>query len=298
MKTRERILFGIGLVILILLHLYLFPMTKREGFFDDPAAYDALRSRLQKELGPYCKISSFVRNQVNEMQKGMGGSASDISQMYTAVYQCTDQLASTRPSCSSPNRSGMRFVPCSVYMDLPDWSDEATTIKMLRKITDDLPERLRREIEWFAAVIKKIQEGLDSGANPAAGGNPVGVPPTIDQMNKYKEGFSGQCSAEANEYLRRKALENEAKNCTPGKPITSSSEIARINSLLDNPSIRNSVSQSNGMMSQMLKLQSDLEKLKNGTLYAWQQDGPKKSYAKFQGGDRTKAFTFSLQQNQ
>jgi hypothetical protein len=51
-------------------------------------------------------------------------------------------------------------------------------------------------------------------------------------------------------------------------------------------------------MAQMLKLQSDLEKLKNGTLYAWQQDGPAKSYPKFQGGDRTASFLFSIQQNQ
>jgi hypothetical protein len=53
----------------------------------------------------------------------------------------------------------------------------------------------------------------------------------------------------------------------------------------------------NGLLAKMLKLQSDLEKLKNGTLYDWQKDGPKKSYAKFEGGDRTKAFLFSLEQN-
>ena len=52
------------------------------------------------------------------------------------------------------------------------------------------------------------------------------------------------------------------------------------------------------MMTQMLKLQSDLEKLKNGTLSDWQKDGSKKTYAKFEGGDRTQAFKFSLQQLQ
>ncbi len=281
----------------MILHWYLFS-SKKEGFFDDPGAYDALRGRLRKELADYCRISKFVREQVNEMQKGMGGGASDISQLYTAVYQCTDQLASTRPSCSSPNKTGMRFVPCSVFMDLPDWSDEQEVITNLRKIKDDLPERLIRECDWFKGSIKKLQEGLASGANPAAGSNPVGVAPSVAQMNKYKEGFRGKCSAEANEYLRRKALEDEAKNCTPGAPITVGSEVARVNGLLDNPSVRKSVSQCNGMMSEMFKLQSDLEKLKNGTLYDWQKDGPKKAYAKFEGGDRTKAFIFSLQQNQ
>ena len=279
------------------LHWFLFPGVK-EGFFDDPGAYDALRGRLRKELADYCRISGFVREQVNEMQKGMGGGSSDISQMYTAVYQCTDQLASTRPSCSSPNITGMRFIPCSVFMDLPDWTDEQEVIRNLRKIKDDLPERLRRESEWFKGSIKKLQEGLAAGANPAAGSNPVGVAPTADQIKSAAEGFSGQCSAEATEYLRRKALEDEAKSCSPGAPVTAGSEVARVNALLDNPSVKNSVSQCNGMMAQMLKLQSDLEKLKNGSLYDWQKDGPKKAYTKFEGGDRTQAFIFSLQQNQ
>jgi hypothetical protein len=52
-----------------------------------------------------------------------------------------------------------------------------------------------------------------------------------------------------------------------------------------------------GQLKTMLKLKSDLEKAKNGTLYSWQQDGPTKSFPQFKGGDRTAAFTFSLQQN-
>ena len=302
MKTRDKILFGVGLVILILLHWFLFPGSDKEGFFDDPGAYDALRGRLRNDLAAYCKLATFVREQIKEMQKGFGGGSSDISQMYTAVYQCTDQLASVRPSCSSPNRTGMRFIPCSVYMNLPDWTDEGNAIRTLQQIKDDLPERLIRECEWFAACIKKIKEGLAAGANPPTlpeksppGAKPTDGGPTQEQMNKYKEGFRGKCSAEANEYLRRKALEDEAKNCSPGQAITSSSEIARVNLLLDDPSVRNSVSKCNGMMDEMLKLQSDLEKLKNGNLYEWQKDGPKKTYAACDaGGDRVKGFICSL----
>lgn len=294
-------MFGIGILILMILHWVLFPSKANgfEGFFDSPSEYDILRSRLQKTMGPYCKMSDFVRSKVEEMQKGLGGNASDINQIYVGVYQCTDQLASTRPSCSLPNRTGMRFVPCSVYMDLPEWSDDSSAINTLRKIKDDLPERLIRESEWFAAVMKKLQEGLAAGANPAAGSNPVGVPPTMDQMNAYKEGFSGSCSAEASEYLRQQQIAKEAANCSSSGYVvpTPSSEIARVNALLDNPSVRGSVSQMNSMMSTMLKLQSDLEKLKNGTLYDWQKDGPKKVYTQFEGGDRSQSLVFSLKQN-
>jgi len=290
MKAQTKILFVVGIIILMSLHWYLFP--SKEGFTDDTSEYDILRNRLQKDLGPYCKIASFVRSKVEEMQKGFGGSSSDISQMYSGVYACTDQLASSRPSCSSPNPR-MMFVPCSVYMNLPDWSDSITVTSALRKITDDLPERLQREIEWFSSVIQKLREGLAAGANPAAGSNPVGVPPSLEQLNAFKEGFT--CSPEASEYLRQKALADEAASCSP---LTPASEIDRVNNLLNNPSVKAAVSLCNTLMSEMIKLQSDLEKLKNGTLYDWQQGGPAKSYEKFKGGDRTASFLFSIKQNQ
>jgi hypothetical protein len=157
-------------------------------------------------------------------------------------------------------------------------------------------------MDWFDAVIKKVKEGLAAGANPPSMPDkpPPGPPqpiPSIEQMNKYTEGFYGSCSPEASEFLRRKALEAQASSC---KALTASSEIARINALLDNPSVFASVSRSKGMMAEMVKLQSDLEKLKNGTLYDWQggNSGPKKLYPKFNGGDRLQSLLFSLSQAQ
>ncbi len=335
MKTREKILFGLGLLILMLLHWVLFPGVK-EGFFDDPTRYNALRGRLQDDLGPYCEISAFVKDQVNEMQQGLKAvsgslpsesdikamtqsptalntqklmSAANISletwydfggdlqfnSMYKSVYKCTDSLAKSRPSCGSPNPN-MNYVPCNVYLNLPNWTDEMEVIAALRKITDDLPERLSREADWFEAVIQKIRSGLEAGARPQAGDNPPGVPPSQAQMDEYakeakkQEGFT--CSLEAMEYLKRKRLEAESKSC---QPVTGSSEIARVNRLLDNPSVRASVNRMRRMYVDMLNLKSDLEKMKNGTLYDWQKDGPKKNYAPCEaGGDRIKAFICTL----
>jgi hypothetical protein len=336
MKTRDKMLFSLGLVLLIILYWFLFFSKKSEGFFDDPTAYNALRGRLQDELGPYCELSAFVKDQVNEMQQGLKAvsgslpSESDIkamtksstalntqslmsaakisretwydfggelqfNSMYKSVYKCTDGLAKSRPSCSSPNPN-MNYVPCSTYLNLPNWTDEMEVIAALRKITNDLPERLVRESDWFDAVIVKIRSGLEAGARPQAGDNPPGVPPSKAQMAEYEkeakkqEGFT--CSLEAMDYLKRKRLEAEAKSCTP---LTGSSEIARVNRLLDDPSVRSSVKRMRSMYDDMLRLKSDLEKLKNGTLYDWQKDGPKKSYAPCEaGGDRIKAFICSL----
>jgi hypothetical protein len=335
MKTREKILFGLGLVILILLHWFLFPSKPSEGFFDTAEENDALRRRLQSDLGSYCKVADFVREQVKEMQDGLKKTSSmlpsadaikagsnspaakntqalmsamkkegwynyETDEMYTNVYQCKDQLANVRPSCGAPNFK-MRFIPCSVYMDLPSWSDENTIMNALRKINDDLPERMVREVEWFTAVIQKLQQGLAAGADPGtASGLPPDTMPSSDDMKKYeKEAFVGTCSSEAANRLRQRALDAEANACAAGGYVqpTPSSEIARINLLLDNQIVKNYAAFCNVLYDAMLKLQSDLEKLKNGTLYPWQQGGPKKSFKKFDGGDRIKSLLFSMAQN-
>jgi len=198
-------------------------------------------------------------------------------------------------------------------MNLPSWSDtDPTCLNALKKIKNDLPERITREVEWFQAVIKKIQEGLEAGAKTTVENNPVGVPPTQEQIKSRTEGFEGTCSPGAVAYLKQKQIADEAATCTPpdssadeaaeaarAATITVSSEIARINGLLDNSDLKAAVSKCNGLMTTMLKLQSDLEKLKAGELYEWQRGAPSKSYPKFQpGGDRTKSFLFSMKQNQ
>jgi len=177
-------------------------------------------------------------------------------------------------------------------MDLPGWGDEDTVMKALRKITKDLPERLVREGDWFEAVMKKVQTGLDAGARPQAGDNPPGVAPTVDQMNKFKkdnEGFT--CSLDAMALLKQKQLEKELKSCTP---ITPDSEIDRVNSILDDPSIVASVRRMGRLYEIAKKLQSDLEKLKNGSLYDWQKAGPRRTYTVCSGTSRPELLICSL----
>jgi hypothetical protein len=62
--------------------------------------------------------------------------------------------------------------------------------------------------------------------------------------------------------------------------------------------MKNSLEKMDGLLTAMLKIQSDLEKAKNGTLYPWQNDGPLKKFPQFQGGDRIASLLFSMQQNQ
>lgn len=311
MQAHLKIVFILGIIILLIIHWFIFPL--KEGFFDVGSDYEALKTRLQAELGDYCATSEFVRSQMQQMQKMAGGSPEDNDKIYQDVYTCKDSLASSRPSCifpNFPNMTGMKYEPCSTFLNLPKWSNNYNTLNALINIKDDLPERIIRDTEWFDAVINKLQNGLNAGANP-----PVDAP-SMDQLNQY-EGFESVCSPEA-------AAIKEALNCTLPNSSRSSSissilniseargvpgaigvpdiqsisiEIARINELLNNPIIKSSVLKCKTQKLSMLKLQSDLEKAKNGTLYEWQKDPPKVSLPKFQGGDRSQSFIFSLKQN-
>ena len=111
-----------------------------------------------------------------------------------------------------------------------------------------------------------------------------------------KEGFyaAGQCSAEAMALRRRRQLEADADSCTMP---TLKSEIDRVNAILNSKALLDVMNLSGKVLTAAMKLKSDLEKLKAGTLYDWQKSGPKKSYTQFKGGDRTAAFLASASQN-
>jgi hypothetical protein len=286
MKLRDKIIIGCLMLLLLLLHRYLFQAN--EGFFDTSSDYSKLKQRLLRDLGPYCKIANFVRDQLKTMVSSTGGGSDDASlnNTYTAMYSCRDPDARSRLTCFlggiGPNTS-MIYVSCDTYTNLPDWSDDGSSAVALMKITNDLPERLVREAEWFSLIIKKLQDTLATGANPPTV-SPVGTPGTID-------GFNGTCSADA---AKAKKLMAEAQSCSIAD---ASSEIARVNALLDNPQLKKAVAEMDKLFVAMIKLQSDLEKAKNGTLYDWQKDPPKKSFPEFKGGDRSKSFIFSMEQN-
>jgi hypothetical protein len=180
----------------------------------------------------------------------------------------------------------MEYVSCDTYTKLPEWSDDGSPAIALMKITNDLPERIIREAEWISANIQKLKKALAAGENPST------TPPSKEELDKLAEGFVDSCSADA---ARAKKLLAEAQSCSIPDI---KSEIARVNTMLNSSQLKDAISIMNGLFEEMKKLESDLEKLKNGELYDWQKDGPKKSYAQFKGGDRKAAFMFSLQQNQ
>ena len=125
----------------------------------------------------------------------------------------------------------------------------------------------------------------------------------FNPLGSKKEGFyaAGQCSLEAMALKRKamalkkqKQLEANANSCTMP---TLKSEIDRVNAILNSKAFLDTMNLSSKVFTAAMKLKSDLEKLKAGTLYDWQKTGPKKSYTEFKGGDRTAAFLASASQN-
>lgn len=275
----------------------------KEGFADSNS-YNALKSKIQTKLANYCKLTDFAQAQMKTMyasasKESGSGSASDaasfIQQMYRDVYACKDELAGSRAPCQVVSGD---FIPCTTYTNLPKWSDDQDSLAAaLMNIPNDLAARISAESAYYKAVIQKLKVGVDAAKNPpAAPPDSPSTPLTSASGKPWSiEGFQNvQCSAAAaqarRELLRRDALNKEASSCT----IPSlDAEIARVNALLDSNVMSGALKGSSGILTQMIQLQADIEEVKK----LWGDEGPKKSYAKFEGGDRTKAFLFSLQQN-
>jgi hypothetical protein len=252
-----------------------------------------------------------------------------LMKTYTDVYACKDDMASSRPSCSSGGKAipNATFVSCDNYMNLPDWPELDGAAVSLSKIPDKLPARIQIEVEWYSQIIKKLSDALAMGADPPT--SPPNSPnsPAGDSSGKawssdgtgapIKEGFFDfpQCSpagqqARLERERRAKLQAQQSQQVQPVKqpdpadnPDTCQmpdleSQINRVNALLDSPGLQAALQKSDAQLSSMLKLQSDIQKAKDGNLYDWQKAGPKKTYEQYKGTDRVTAFIYSLKQNQ
>ena len=209
-------------------------------------------------------------------------------------------------------------------------------IDALIKIPSNTPQKLVMDIAWYASVIKKLQEGINAGANPPSSpppapgddsgktysANPDDKPvsakgaaagaallASVGKKPTVSEGFfdEGQCSAEqiaakrrAMQEKRRAKLEKSSASCSIP---TIQSEIDRVNGILNNDQFLKAMSQCNSIYAAAMKLKSDIELLKAGNLYDWQKSGPPKTYNNFnikkkgEGYDRLAALKASLLQN-
>lgn len=265
--------------------------VKYDGF-DGTSDYQTLVASIQSSLKPYCALSSFVQSKLKEMymKSNPGVSSSDadayVSKTYLDVYACRDDSANSRASCSNgmAKRVEARYVSCDAYMKLPSSGSDDDLASALRNIPDDLPVRVQVELEWYGAVIQKLQGAIDAAKNMGqeAGGK--------------AEGFYGtMCSPAAaqakRERLRRKQLEDESADCTIS---TLDSEVQRVKALMSSSTLQAAVKSSAGITAKMNQQLADMEAIKA----KWSDDGPKKVYPPpFAGGDRSASLLYTLGMN-
>ena len=257
-----------------------------------------------------------------------------IQRTYNEVYNCRDELAKFRPSTCKvltvirttivvPTDSDDQHVPCSVYLDVPEYdSDDAETMAgHLLQMPDNLATLIIKEIAWYDSVMNYLQQGIDAGNNPPpkapnqpkptgavkswnADGEPfdseVKAQAEAEAKAKAeakKEGFANKCSSKGAKMRRQKVKKSSKRDSANCKMPSLSSEIKRVNNILDSGEFRNAMAKCTSMLARARRLKSDLEKLKNEMLYDWQKAGPNKEYASFKGGDRSASFVASLKQN-
>ena len=310
MNKSDCILYLFLAIIVSCIILYLVQhVYQKEGFETSQSRYEALRARLKTAMKDYCDLATYVQEQMKIIymaRKPSEAGATEteaqaqahIRQTYIDVYTCKDDDASSRQSCSSPSTiSDPNFIPCSTY-SLPAWTNSTAAAVALSAIPDDLPERVRKELDWYAQIIKKVSDALALGASP-----PTEVP---DSPNSPATNASGKpWSIDGFENPRCTAAQAQAVQAQAQAQAASSSctmpsvdpEIARVNALLDSTMLKSSLSKSSTIKTAMVKVKSDQQKAADGTLYSWQKAPPKKTYTTYPSGNRTDALLGSIKQN-
>ena len=321
MKLTKTILWLSIAIIVSLLCLYIL-RDQREGFFDIRSDYTSLKTRVSTMMSPYCDLATYAQAQMREIYTAIGESNSEveihIQKTYADVYACKDEDASSRPSCSSgKSDSTPGFISCDTYMKLPDWSEnqsQAIAIA-LSAIPDNLADRITREVDWYSQMTTKLRKGLDAGNSPPAkvpdsdhspasnsSGKPWSVQGYLDYMAPMDtswriEGFDNTCSPEASQAKIQAATQADQTqaSCTLPTPDT---QITRVNAILNSNDLQAALAKCASLKAIMENLKSDQQKLKSGTLYAWQNSGPTKTFVKLPAGNRTDGLLSSLRQNQ
>lgn len=330
------LIIAILICILALYILTVYRLRNTEGFFDIASDYNSLRTRLSSMMSTYCDLATYTQSQMKIIYMtpkfGIGDTESSdqadahIQRTYIDVYGCKDEMASSRQTCSSGGKSDANFVSCDTYMKLPDLTDtNATDVSIaLSKIPNDLADRVSREVDWYSQIVTKLTDALALGNNPPATppdseNTPVadssGKPWSSDSLKPKQgfidyivplnkawsvEGFAATCSAsqaQAKIDMQKKAdaIASASVSCTMPTPDT---EIPRVNKILDSSDLQAALAKCANLKAAMEKLKSDQQKAKDGNLYAWQKDGPKKTFATLPAGNRTDGLLSSLKQNQ
>ena len=252
--------------------------SKKEGFEDTSIGgrYTNLQKSIATQMKPYCDLSNTMQARLKTILQQMNNLSSD---------DADKQVKQTLKTALK----GKEVLPCSIYQ-LPTYksdTDKAAVTEALLEIPDDIASRISLEVKLYADTLNQLQGAIDGGMNPPT------TAPSAEDMKKI-EGFEGKtCSANALKLKKQKELELEAASCSVPDL---NSQITRVTALFQNPDVQSVLKSTNSIFTKLAAYEMNEKKMKDGTLFPWQQDkGPKKTYTEYKGGDnRAAALVFSM----
>ena len=252
--------------------------SKKEGFQDTSIGgrYTNLQKSMATQMKPYCDLSNTMQARLKTILQQMNNLSSD---------DADNQVKQTLKTALK----GKEVLPCSIYQ-LPTYksdADKAAATEALLEIPDDIASRISLEVKLYADTLNQLQGAIDGGMNPPT------TAPSAEDMKKI-EGFEGKtCSANALKLKKQKELELEAASCSVPDL---DSQITRVTALFQNPDVQSVLKSTKSIFTKLAAYEINEKKMKDGTLFPWQQDnGPKKSYTEYKGGDnRAAALVFSM----
>jgi hypothetical protein len=252
--------------------------SKKEGFEDTSIGgrYTNLQKSIATQMKPYCDLSNTMQARLKTILQQMNNLSSD---------DADKQVKQTLKTALK----GKEVLPCSIYQ-LPTYksdADKAAATEALLEIPDDIASRISLEVKLYADTLNQLQGAIDGGMNPPT------TAPSAEDMKKI-EGFESKtCSANALKLKKQKELELEAASCSVPDL---NSQITRVTALFQNPDVQSVLKSTNSIFTKLAAYEMNEKKMKDGTLFPWQQDnGPKKTYTEYKGGDnRAAALVFSM----
>jgi hypothetical protein len=260
-------------------------ISKKEGFEDTSIGgrYTNLQKSIATQMKPYCDLSTTMQARLKTILQQMNNLSSD---------DADKQVKQTLKTALK----GKEILPCSIYQ-LPNYksdADKGAATQALLEIPDDIASRISLEVKLYADTLNQLQGAFDGGMNPPT------TAPSAEDMKKI-EGFEGKtCSANTlklkmslAEQKKQNDLETEAASCSVPDL---DSQITRVTALFQNPDVQSVLKSTNSIFTKLAAYDVNEKKMKDGTLFPWQQDsGPKKSYTEYKGGDnRAAALVFSM----
>jgi hypothetical protein len=260
----------------------------QEGFTGTPIQekYRTLKITVAKQTASYCKLSNEMQARLKTILQQTNNLSSD---------DADKQVKSTLKTALK----GKEVLPCSIY-NLPEYKTEANkeaAVRALLEIPDDIASRISLEVKLYTDTLNTLQGAIDGGMNPPT------TAPSAEDMKKI-EGFQGKtCSANALKLKKemqdkkaREALEAEAATCSDP---SIEAEVSRVSALFENPEFKAMIASTNAVANKLAQYDINEKKMKDGTLFPWQQGGSdsatKKNYVSYSGGDnRIAALTYSM----